>query len=236
MISAQMIAQTIEEVPENQLIFASKLYEQRLKDTVSEAAFYQTLIRLCKAGKLCRIAKGTYYRPKVSKYGIVPPSQKEIVDAFTQSNAGTVVGYALYNNLNLTTQIPKTVEVLSSKLEQKTKSISNVQLQACDLEFTTEVKNMVHILEVLQNFNAIQDLDYKQFLQFCETFVQNYNEIVFQQVYQQIRYQKRTISFLRTILNYYHVSNGLHRFLSTLSDYKHPTMEDIYEIAHGLNN
>ena len=56
------------------------------------------------AGKLCKIAKGTYYRPKASKYGVVPPSQKEIVAAFTEQEKGTVVGYSLYNSLKLTTQ------------------------------------------------------------------------------------------------------------------------------------
>ena len=94
MTNAQNITRTMEQFPENELIFASKLYTEQLSEAVSEETYYQTLSRMCKAGSLCRIAKGTYYRPKTSKYGIVPPSQKEIVAAFTEPDKGTVVGYS----------------------------------------------------------------------------------------------------------------------------------------------
>lgn len=232
MTSTQMISKTLNQIPENELIFASKLYAAQLSGEVTESAYYKTLERLCKSGELCKIAKGTYYRPKKSKYGIVPPSQKEIVSAFTEPDKGAVVGYSLYNNLKLTTQVSKTVEVFSSQIEQQTKSISNVFLQFCNLVFTSEVKSMIQMLDVLQNFNEIQDLNYGQFLTFCEQFSAGYNEAVFELVCQQMRYSKRTISFLRNILNYHGVINGLQRHLSSLSEYKHPTMEEIYETAH----
>ena len=164
MTNAQIITRTMEQFPENELIFASKLYTEQLSEAVSEGTYYQTLSRMCKAGSLCRIAKGTYYRPKTSKYGIVPPSQKEIVAAFTEPDKGTVVGYSLYNSLKLTTQVAKTVEVLSSRMEQQTKTISNVFLQFCDLVYTPEVKRTLHVLEVLQNFGEIQDLNCRQFI------------------------------------------------------------------------
>ena len=231
MKSSQLITQTIEQIPENELIFASKLYTQQLRNKVTQSAYYKTLERLCKAGELCKIAQGTYYRPKNSKYGVVPPSQKEIVAAFTEEEKGTIIGYSLYNSLKLTTQISKTVEVFSSAIEQQTKSISNVLLQFCNLTYTAEVKGMIHMMEVLQNFSEIQDLDYTQFIKFCEQFSETYTDEIFEQVCCQIKYQKRTISFLRNILMHYNVSNELNRYLSSLSEYKHPTMEEIYEAA-----
>ncbi len=233
MTNAQIITRTMEQFPENELIFASKLYTEQLSEAVSEETYYQTLSRMCKAGFLCRIAKGTYYRPKTSKYGIVPPSQKEIVAAFTEPDKGTVVGYSLYNSLKLTTQVAKTVEVLSSRMEQQTKTISNVFLQFCDLVYTPEVKRTLHVLEVLQNFGEIQDLNYRQFLSFCEQFAQEYDASALEQVIQKMRYQKKTISFLRNILNHYGVENNLNKYLSALSEYKHPTMEEIYEAAYA---
>ena len=231
MTSTQTVSQVIAQIPENELIFANKLYSERLSSEVTESAFYKTLERLCKAGELCKIAKGTYYRPKTSKNGIIPFSQKEIISAFTQPDKGTVVGYCLYNDLKLTTQVSKTVEVLSSALDQQTKTISNVLLQFCDLTYTPEVKDTISIMDVLQNFGRIQDLNYTQFIRFCEQFVKNYDDDVFEKVFRQIKYQKRTISFLQSILLYYHVPNNLGRYLSSLSEYKHPTMEEIYEAA-----
>lgn len=231
MKSSQIISQTITQIPENELIFASKLYTQQLGNEVTESAYYKTLERLCKAGELCKIAKGTYYRPKTSKYGSVPPSQKEIVAAFTEKEKGTVVGYSLYNSLKLTTQVSKTVEVFSSALEQQTKNISNVLLQFCNLIYTPEINGMIHMMEVLQNFSEIQELNYSQFIRYCEQFSEIYNDAVFEQVCQQIRYQKKTIAFLRNILMHYQVPNNLNRYLSSLSEYKYPTMEEIYEAA-----
>lgn len=236
MTGAQIVAQTIELFPENELILASKLYAERLSNTVGENAYYQSLGRMCKAGMLCRIAKGTYYRPKMCKYGIVPPSQKEIVAAFTEPDKGTVVGYSLYNSLKLTTQVAKTIEVLSSEVEQQTKNIGGVLLRSCDLHYTPEVKDMVHMLDVLQNFENIQDLNYHQFISFCKDFANSYNEKAFEHVLQKQRYQKKTISFLRNVLDYYGVENSLNKHLSALSEYRHPTMEEIYETAYFLKN
>lgn len=81
------------------------------------------------------------------------------------------------------------------------------------------------MLEVLQNFGEIQDLNYHQFITFCEKFAQEYDGKVFEQVLQKMRYQKKTISFLRNILNHYGVENNLNKYLSTLSEYKHPTTQ-----------
>ena len=216
---------------ENELIFASKLYREKLSDQISEAAYYKTLERMCKAGDLVKIAKGTYHLPKINKYGIVPPSEEEIISAFTENETGTVIGYSLYNALNLTTQISKTVNVMSSALEGFTKSIRNVIIHQMPLVFSEEVKNMVHTLDVLQNFTAIQDINYSAFLKFTEKLASAYDSESFRKVISIGSYKKSTISFLHEILNFYGVQNDLSRHLSTLSEYKHPKMEELYETA-----
>lgn len=231
MISAQTITNLVQTMPENKLIFANKLYEERLHGQVTESAYYQTLGRLCKRGVLCRIGKGTYYRPRQGKYGLVPLPQSEIIAAFTENGTGAVVGYAMYHELKLTTQISKSVEVFSAKVEQQTKSIGNVSLRYCGLEYTPEVTNALSMLEVLQNFNEIQELNYQQFLHFCEKFSARYNETAVQQVISARQYKKRTLAFLKNILEFYGTSNGISKYLSPLSEYQYPSMEAIYEAA-----
>ena len=86
-----IIKNALEGFESNELIIASKLYREKLAGQISEAAYYKTLQRMCEAGELVKIAKGTYHLPKVSKYGIVPPSEKEIVTAFTENETGTVI-------------------------------------------------------------------------------------------------------------------------------------------------
>lgn len=232
MTDAQEITNAIYQVPENELIFASNFYRSNLENIASESAYYQTLGRMCKSGDLCRISKGTYYRPKVGRYGVIPLSQKEIVSAFTEQEKGTVVGYSLYNNLKLTTQISKTIEVFSSQIDQQTKNISNVLLRFCNLTYSPNISGMIHMLEVLQNYEGIQDLNYARFLSYAKEFAKTYHDETFATVIKEKRYQKRTISFLKEVLSYYGVSNNLGMYLSPLSEYKHPSMEEIYEAAY----
>lgn len=232
MTGTQAIVSLIERIPENKLIFANKLYEEQLCGQVTEGVYYQTLDRLCKSGVLCRIGRGTYYRPQKGKYGLIPLPESEIISAFTEKGTGAVVGYAMYNKLKLTTQVPKVVEVFSAKVEQQTKSIGNVLLRLCGLEYTPEVTSALCMLEVLQNFEEIQELNYYQFLCLCKRFAAQYSEAAVQQVVAVRQYKKKTLAFLKGLLEYYGVPNDISKNLSALSEYKHPSMEEIYEAAH----
>lgn len=237
MQSNNIIKNTLSNFKENELIFASKLYKTALYNQVSEAAFYKTLERMCKSGELVKIAKGTYHLPKVSKYGIVPPSEKDIISAFTKNGTGTIVGYSLYNALDLTTQVAKSIEVMSSTLENLTKTIRNVVVHQVKIDYTENVKNMIHSLEVLQNYYNIQDINNLSFTKFTKKLADWYDEEIFKKVISAISYKKSTIAFLREILNFYDVKNNLNIYLSSLSEYKYPRMEEIYEttrVSRGI--
>ncbi len=231
MKSNPVIRNTLEEFKENELIIASKLYKEKLSGYISEAAYYKALQRMCESGELVKIAKGTYHLPKLSKYGIVPPSEKEIITAFTENETGTIIGYSLYNALNLTTQISKTITVMSSTLEGLTKSIRNVIVHQVPLKFSEKITNIIHGLEVLQNFNTIQDINYSAFLKYTEELASSFDPEAFKEIISKKTYKKSTISFMQEILNHYEVQNNLNEYLSSLSEYKHPRMEELYEAA-----
>ncbi|MGN0526394.1 MAG: DUF6088 family protein [Acutalibacteraceae bacterium] len=213
---------------ENELIIAGKLYREELSQYITEAAYYKTLQRMCESGELVKIAKGTYHLPKKTKYGIIPPSEKEIVSAFTKNKTGTVVGYSLYNELNLTTQISKAITVFSSVIDGGEKSVRNITVYQMPLEFSKEITNIIHSLDVLQNFDKIQDINYSAFLKFTKEFSESFNGEAFEKIISVKKYKKSTISFMREILNYYNVQNNLSKHLSSLSTYKHPKMEELY--------
>ena len=230
-----IVREAIGRFKENELILASKLYKSELSEKISEAAYYKTLERMCKSGELVKIAKGTYHLPKASKYGIVPPSEKDIISAFTENGTGTVVGYSLYNSLNLTTQISKSVSVMSSTLEGLTKTIRNITVHQVSLVYSESVESMVHGLEVLQNFSSIQDINYSAFLAYTKKLAGLYNETAIKEILNQKTYKKSTIAFLQEILNYYQVENSLENYLSSLSEYKYPRMEELYEASRISN-
>ncbi|WP_294523295.1 hypothetical protein, partial [uncultured Anaerovibrio sp.] len=79
---AQIIEQLIEKQPENKILTANQLYRELPTDS-SEQAFYQTVTRLTKKGILCHLTKGLYYRPRCSRFGEVPLSERNIIEHYT---------------------------------------------------------------------------------------------------------------------------------------------------------
>ena len=82
-----------------------------------------------------------------------------------------------------------------------------------------------------KHFYNIEDINYPAFISFVKEIAEEYDEKTFEDVIRTINYKKSPISFLQEILNYFDKENNLHKYLSNLSVYKHPTMEEIYEIA-----
>ena len=227
----QIVEAAIHSYQPNELIVASKLFSEKLDGQVSEAAYYKTLERMCKAGKLAKTAKGTYYLPKISRLGSVPLSEKEIISAYTKDESGAVIGYSLYNQLGLTTQISKATEVLSSALDSQTKTIRNIVVHYSPLRFTDAVNQMVQALDVLQNIEQIQDINYRNLISYTKSIAASYDQSVFEEVISKQKYQKATIAFLQNILNSYGKENQLNKYLSTLSTYKYPRMEELHAAA-----
>ena len=59
---------------------------------------------------------------------------------------------------------------------------------------------MVAILEVLQNYNKIEDLNEMQFKKLCAEFAGQYDEKVCEYVLSNISYLDQTIALLKAIL------------------------------------
>ena len=87
------------------------------------------------------------------------------------------------------------------------------------------------MMELFHHYKEIQDIDYSAFLRNAEALSKQYTEGAFEVVQRVIGYPKRTVTFLREALNYYHVPNSLSKHLSALSNYRIPRMEELYEAA-----
>ena len=54
---------------------------------------------------------------------------------------------------------------------------------------------MIQMMEILSNFEDIQDLNCKIFMEYSEKFSQVYSDEIFKQVDSELRYPKWTIAF-----------------------------------------
>lgn len=64
-------------------------------------ALDRDLAHLVRLGLLEKIASGLYYVPEKSRFGVVPPKDKEVVRAFLRDDEFLMFSWNEYNNLNL---------------------------------------------------------------------------------------------------------------------------------------
>lgn len=71
------------------------------------------LSNLTKAGKLARIEKGAYYKPKLSTLGLgnLPVYQEEKLNYLTNKLGGYLTGAYIYNKMSLTEQVPSVITI-----------------------------------------------------------------------------------------------------------------------------
>lgn len=224
---ANYIETIIEHEPENKLLEASALYSQSFS-TIPEMTYYKTLERMCKKGFLVHLTKGLYYRPKNTRFGTAPISEKDIVDHYIKDNQGIVVGYRLYNQKGLTTQISKRVEILSSAVPGKKKNIHNVYVMNISISLTPETIPIIETLEILQNYKSIEDVNNTALAAYMKEFAIEYSDEATVYVLKNRKYKKSTIAFLESFLNHFQVKNSLNQFLSSLSSYNIPDMKEFY--------
>ena len=231
MISKTSVLKEFERKQRGELVLTGQLYREKFSNIMSETAFAQAVSRLCSSGEIVRVSKGIYCRPKITRFGTVLPSEQEIVEMFITGNKGVIVGYGLYNALGITTQISKRQTIFSSNTEDQLKRIGNITIRKYDLKYTSDVKSMICMMELLHHYKEIQDINISALIRCTERLANEYNDETFERVQRVIGYPKWTIAFLREVLNFHRIPNQLNRYLSALTNYPIPTMQDLYEIA-----
>ena len=227
---AGAVEEAVKRYDTNQIIVANELYRTTLLQ-IPEQTFYKSMERLVKYGELIHLTKGLYYRPKKNRFGSVPISEEEISRHYLQPGEGMLVGYRMFNRKGLTTQIGKQVEILSNTIPEKKKNIKNVSVKKISAELNEETIRVIEVLEILQSYHKIEDMNTKAFIVLLETFSNHYSDEAAQYVLSHLKYKKSTIAFLTSVLNYMKVQNTLGRHLSSMSDYKIPNVEALYEFT-----
>jgi hypothetical protein len=102
----------------------------------SRYAIDQALSRLVKAGKLLRVARGTYAAPRKSRFGTIPPSPAKLVRGMARQSGETIAphGASAANVLGLTQQVPvREVYLTTGRTRKLRLGHSEVMLQHAPL-------------------------------------------------------------------------------------------------------
>lgn len=220
------VEEFITSLPEKTIIFAKLIHGQSFA-SLSFQTFLKYLERLTYKNVLKVIGKGVYCRPILTPFGVLGVSDNDIKDYFIADNrCGVAVGYDLYNKYGLTTQIAKKIKVYSNKALYNVQNITNVQVKRC--AYTSDLQFSIECLEILENYSHIEDLNKEAFYRFCENIGHHYEEEMFLRTFAFGFYKKRTLAFLKHILDCFKIKNSLDRYLNATSKYKYPKLEDLH--------
>jgi hypothetical protein len=147
--------------------------EVEKKDTVRK-----TLNRLADSGKIKKLSKGKYYKPRETEFGSLKPSVRQIVKDLLEKNGkltGYLTGYSVYNDLYLSTQISNTLQIGVNKYRRAIKRgryrISFV------LQPNAINKNNVELLQILDCLRFIDEIPASTPDEACARLIQIIREL-----------------------------------------------------------
>lgn len=122
-------------------------------------AVIKALNRMVKSGKISKLSKGRYFKPEQTPFGILQPSQDQVVKDLLIED-GKIVGYltglSIYNKLGLTTQVSNVIQIGKNETRPKFKreryTISFVKQR------NTITKKNIPLLQILDSIKYIKKI------------------------------------------------------------------------------
>ncbi len=151
----EYIRNTIDRLPKGYVF----TYEDFDIDVKKKEAIIKALNRMVDSGKISKLAKGKYFKPEKTPFGILQPSQEQIVKDLLNENGkivGYLTGYSIYNTLGLTTQVSNVIQIgknqIRSKFKRERYTISFVKQK------NTITKKNSPLLQILDSIKCIKKI------------------------------------------------------------------------------
>lgn len=152
-------------------------YQQLGIDANEYSAAAKAIERFIEKGLIKRVTTGVFYKPKQTIFGDLFPRETEIIKPYLYEQGkriAYITGTALYNNLGLTTQVPKTVKI-ASRSKRIFINSGNIKAKPVKsyVDVTDENYYLLEILDVLKDFTKIPDLDKENGVRFLLNKLKN---------------------------------------------------------------
>lgn len=168
---AQSIQKSVAVMPAGQ-IFG---YQELSSYATSPSAVIKALGRMVSDKRLERYSKGKFYVPKEGMLGLRKPSDSEKIRSILYKNGrlrGYVTGISLYNQLGLTTQMPRTISVAINGGRQE-KEFGTIRIKTIVTRVPIEEKDvtLLQYLDVLKDIKKIPDSDVELSLKIMSGYI-----------------------------------------------------------------
>jgi hypothetical protein len=188
-----------------------------------EENYYKVLLRMVKNERLVYVAKGLYFSPEY-KDGVPMPLKHKHIKKFMlpYRGLGFDIGESLYYRLKLTPSKPTAYTYYVNHIEEKTRTIQNTKFIRINSEINDLFIRHIECLDILEHFEMIQNINLDRFNEYIHSFIDMVDEKIMNHAIKVINPKKRTIAFLKQILDTYSIQNNLQTYLSTSSNYRTP--------------
>ena len=154
---AAAVNQTLDRMAPGQ-IFGYEVFPQYRE---APGAVVRAVNRSVESGRLRRVAKGRFYRPRKGVLGYMPVSDEARVQDIVYRNGrrcGYITGPTLYNRLGLTTQAPKMITVATNRSAQ-TKDFGTIRVKLIPRRapISNATIPLLELLDALRNARKIPD-------------------------------------------------------------------------------
>lgn len=143
---------------ESGFVFTYDYFQLRV-DQIS--ALKKVLSRLVKSGKLKKLSKGKFYKPKNSQFGEIKPDIYQVVKDLLEKEGkiiGYITGYSIYSKLGLTTQVYNTIQIGVNREKKATKrGMYKIKFIKQPNTITKENIPLLRILDSIRNIKKIPD-------------------------------------------------------------------------------
>lgn len=159
MKTSKLVATAIDRVPAGQ-VFG---YTDLPADASQKEAVIKALNRLVQAGKLAKLAKGQYYKPKNTPFGKLLPNQQQMIKDLLEEEGrvtGYLTGFSIYNQLGLTTQVSNTIQIGKTDIRPAFKrGYYTISFLRQKNPITQDTIPLLQLLDALRTIKRIPDTD-----------------------------------------------------------------------------
>ena len=180
-------------------IFDSKQMARDYFPMVPYKTFMKILNRLQDEGILSPVSKGVWLVDRHGSEHI--DTDAAILEQYAGGLRGMVVGYAMYNEIGVSTHKEETVRIYTKMIPDGShKNIGKYHLTGADILFTGSVKRLLRTLELIEAGTGIEDVDYLRYHEIRLDGLGAYSDPEFEEICRSIRYQYSTIVTLDLLL------------------------------------
>ncbi len=193
---AQQIRSKILNFPEDRVFGYSDLGISR-ENYLSSA---KAIERIQKEGLIKKLSKGVFYKPVITIFGELRPTDSEQLKLYLFRNGkrvAYVTGESLYNQLGLTTQMAFRIKIATQRRIKIDKGTLNVRSVKSYTEVTNDNFRILGILDVLKDIKRIPDCSVSEAVNRLKHILMEFEE---DQLNEMIKYAKLYPPRVRALL------------------------------------